>query len=53
MLAAKEACTGSGKVFNNGVANMPGAMVQTRMPCCAKSRAMGKVMPATPALEAL
>ena len=53
MLAANEAWIGSGRVRSSGVANRPGAMVHTRMPCCAKSRAMGRVMPATPALEAL
>ena len=45
-----EACS---KLANKGVLNRPGAMVHTRMPCCAKSRAMGSVMPTTPALEAL
>jgi hypothetical protein len=53
MLAASEACTGSGSVRMSGVENSPGAMVQTRMPCCARSRAIGSVMPTTPPLEAL
>ena len=35
-----------------GVAKMPGAMVMTRMPFCANSRASGRVMPTTPALDA-
>ena len=35
-----------------GVSNRPGAMVITRMPNLAISRAMGRVMPTTPALEA-
>ena len=48
-----EACTGSGSERSSGVANRPGAMVHTRMPCCARSRAIGSVMPTTPPLEAL
>jgi hypothetical protein len=35
-----------------GVPKMPGAIVQHRMPEGAKSRAMGKVIPTTPAFEA-
>jgi len=35
-----------------GVLKMPGAMVQTRMPERARSRATGSVMPTTPPLEA-
>jgi len=35
-----------------GVSKMPGAIVMTRMPNFASSRAMGSVMPFTPALEA-
>ena len=53
MEAASEACTGSGKVRISGVLNSPGAMVHTRMPCCARSRAMGSVMPTTPPFDAL
>ena len=45
MEAASEACTASGSCFMSGVANRPGATVQTRMPCCARSRAIGNVMP--------
>ena len=35
-----------------GVSMMPGAMVLTRMPNCARSRAAGTVMPCTPPLDA-
>ena len=35
-----------------GVRKMPGAMVTTRMPERARSRASGRVMPTTPPLEA-
>lgn len=31
---------------------LPGAMVTTRIPCLARSLAMGSVMPTTPALDA-
>jgi hypothetical protein len=34
-----------------GVLNMPGAIVMTRMPERARSRATGRVMAATPPLE--
>jgi hypothetical protein len=53
MLAASDCWTGSGRVRISGVENSPGAMVQTRMPCCARSRAIGSVMPTTPPLLAL
>ena len=43
---------GSGRVAIMGVSNSPGAMVQTRMPSSARSRAMGSVMPTTPPFEA-
>ncbi|MNR50552.1 hypothetical protein D3C85_1700830 [compost metagenome] len=33
--------------------NRPGARLTTRIPCSARSRAMGRVMPMTPALLAL
>ena len=36
----------------SGVRKMPGAIVMTRIRCCARSRASGSVRPATPALEA-
>ena len=35
-----------------GVSMMPGAMVMTRMPYCARSRAAGTVMPTTPPFDA-
>ena len=35
-----------------GVQKMPGAMVITRMPKRASSRAIGRVMPTTPPFEA-
>ena len=41
-----------GAPFISGVAKMPGRMVFTRMPSPARSRAMGRVMPTTPPLEA-
>ena len=37
----KEACTACGSSAISGVRNSPGAMVQTRMPCCARSSACG------------
>src|SRR5579863_5612041 len=43
---------GSGKVPSKGVSKIPGAMVMTRMPSRASSRAMGKVIPTMPPLEA-
>ena len=50
--AASDCCTASGSSFISGVANRPGAIVQTRMPHCARSRASGSVMPTTPPLLA-
>ena len=44
--------TRSGAPAIIGVSNMPGAMVHTRMPERDRSRAMGSVMPTTPALLA-
>jgi hypothetical protein len=35
-----------------GVPKMPGAIVMLRMPLRARSRAIGRVMPTTPPLEA-
>ncbi|MNW18617.1 hypothetical protein D3C71_2182580 [compost metagenome] len=52
MLAARESCTSCGMPNSMGVPKMPGAMVMQRMPVLARSRAMGRVMPATPALDA-
>jgi hypothetical protein len=37
---------------NMGVPKMPGAIVMLRMPLRERSRAMGKVMPTTPPLDA-
>ena len=51
--AAKESCTSCGMPNIMGVPKMPGAMVMLRMPLRAKSRAIGKVMPTTPPLDAL
>ena len=42
----------SGSPASSGVSNRPGAMVQTRMPSRARSRAAGSVSPATPPFEA-
>src|SRR5438128_4859875 len=44
--------TSSGKPATMGVLNKPGASVTTRMPCRARSRAAGSVMPTTPAFDA-
>ena len=52
MDAASDCCTGSGRVFSSGVSNSPGAMVHTRMPCCARSRASGSVIETRPPLLA-
>lgn len=45
--------TAGGRPANIGVLNKPGAIVITRIPNCAKSRAIGKVIPTTPPLLAL
>src|ERR1700682_5044109 len=42
----------SGRPASSGVSNRPGAMVTTRMPLLAKSRAIGSVMPTTPPFDA-
>ena len=42
----------SGSAASSGVSNRPGAMVFTRTPRPARSRAAGRVMPTTPPLEA-
>ena len=50
--AARASFTWGGAPFISGVEKMPGRMVFTRMPSPARSRAMGRVMPTTPPLEA-
>ena len=45
-------CASADRPIIIGVRNRPGAMVQTRMPTEARSRAIGKVMPTTPPFEA-
>ena len=50
--AARAALTFSGAAFISGVLKIPGRMVFTRMPSFIRSRAMGRVMPTTPPLEA-
>lgn len=52
MLAASESWTSCGMPKIMGVPKMPGAMVMQRIPVLDRSRAIGSVMPATPALEA-
>jgi hypothetical protein len=47
-----DARAASGKPATIGVSKMPGAIVQTRMPSSARSRAIGSVMPTTPPLDA-
>ena len=51
-LAPRESRTSWGMPAIIGVSKMPGAMVITRMPKRASSRAMGRVMPTTPLFEA-
>ena len=41
----------SGSMASIGVSNVPGAMVTTRTPTEARSRAAGSVSPTTPALD--
>src|ERR687896_534422 len=41
-----------GRAASRGVSNSPGAIVQTRMPSRARSRAAGKVKPTTPPFDA-
>ena len=50
--APREALAGSGRPASNGVSNSPGAMVTTRISLSARSRAIGRVMPTTPPLDA-
>ena len=47
-----ESCTFCGRPSSIGVMKMPGAIVTTRIADCARSRATGSVIPATPALDA-
>src|SRR6476619_2827980 len=47
-----EACASSGSEPSSGVLNRPGAMVTTRIRSRDRSRAIGRVMPTTPPLEA-
>jgi hypothetical protein len=42
-----------GNAASSGVSNSPGAIVTTRIPAEARSRAAGSVMPTTPPFEAL
>ena len=42
----------SGRPFIIGVSKIPGRMVLTRTPSSIKSRAIGRVMPTTPAFDA-
>ncbi|OPY11369.1 MAG: hypothetical protein A4E67_00210 [Syntrophaceae bacterium PtaB.Bin038] len=49
----RAARTASGRSASMGVSKSPGAIVMTRMPYSAHSRARGRVIPTTPALEAL
>ncbi len=51
-IAPSASCTSCGMPSSIGVSKMPGAIVITRMPLLDRSRAIGKVMPATPAFEA-
>ena len=50
---ASDAFTSGGSPSPIGVSNTPGAIVMTRMPCRASSRAIGSVMPTRPAFDAL
>src|SRR5882724_1485186 len=50
--AARLSCASCGRLANSGVRNNPGAMVSTRMPNCASSRAIGSVIATMPPFEA-
>jgi hypothetical protein len=50
--AASPACVSAGNSPSSGVRNSPGAMVSTRMPKRASSRATGSVSAAMPPLDA-
>src|SRR3954462_6480943 len=49
---ARLSCAACGNAPSSGVRNRPGAMVSTRMPNCASSRAIGSVMPTMPPFDA-
>src|SRR6185295_124020 len=52
-ICAASACrTGSGAIASMGVSKVPGAIVHTRIPSEARSRAIGNVMPTTPPFDA-
>ena len=48
----RESRAGSGSPARSGVSKMPGAIVITRIPFLASSRAMGRVIPTIPPFEA-
>ena len=50
--APSESCTSFGSECSIGVRKIPGAIVHTRMPLRARSRAIGSVIPTTPPFEA-
>ena len=50
--AASDSRASSGRPAAIGVSNNPGAIVQTRIPNLASSRAMGSVIATTPPLDA-
>src|ERR1700754_445381 len=52
MAEARLSCAACGNAPSSGVRNRPGAMVSTRMPNCASSRAIGSVMPTMPPFDA-
>src|SRR4029077_11655038 len=47
-----DSCASFGNAASSGVSKIPGAMVQTRMPLRERSRAIGRVMPTIPPLDA-
>ena len=51
-LLAERVRVSSGRPASSGVSNRPGAIVITRMPDEARSRAAGSVMPTIPPLDA-
>src|SRR4029453_7678765 len=52
IVAASAWRAGSGISMRSGVSNRPGAIVTTRIPSFARSRAIGRVMPTPPAFDA-
>ena len=52
MPAPSEACVSGGSPSTIGVWNSPGAIVTTRIPALANSRAAGSVMATTPPFDA-